>query len=638
MCTTLVSFLSCAIEAIAICRLAFSPLDHKADMTEKILSRRDLDFLLYEVLDVQSLCLRPKFADHNKETFQSVINVAQALAEDEFYPINRLLDTQEPRLEDGVVVTPDRLKTAVRAYCDSGLMGASFSIADGGMQLPTVVNRAAHAYITAASASGTVFGLTPSNASTLLLHGTPFMREVVVPRMLAGRWFGTMCLSEPHAGSSLSDITTKAIPQADGSYRLFGNKMWISGGDEDISENVIHLVLAKVPGPDGKLIPGTKGISLFMVPKYLIQQDGSLGARNDVVVAGLNHKLGFRGIPNCLMNFGEGAHPVHGQAGAVGHLVGQEHRGLSCMFHMMNDARILVGSIGAAIGYSGYLHSLDYARTRLQGRKPQGKDAAQTPVRIIEHADVRRMLLAQKAYCEAALALVLLCARLSDELSCADDPAQAQQAFLLLELLTPVCKSWPAQWCQEGNSLAIQIHGGYGYTRDFQVEQLWRDQRLNAIHEGTHGIQGLDLLGRKIRMENGQAWALLKARVTTSVERAHAAPQCAAMAAQLLRVQERLDATVETLYAAQSLDVTLANSSAFLEAFGHFVMAWVWLDQALVAQAALGVATGSEQAFYRGKLQAAQWFYAWELPRTGPWLDALDALDTSSLDMQEDWF
>ncbi len=607
-------------------------------MTEKLLSRRDLDFLLYEVLDVEALCRRPLFEEHNKETFQSVIDLAQELAEDEFYPINRLLDTQEPRLENGVVITPDKLKLAVRAYCDSGLMGASFSVADGGMQLPSVVNRAAHAYITAASASGTVFGLTPSNASTLLTHGDAFMREVVVPRMLLGKWFGTMCLSEPQAGSSLSDITTKAIPQEDGSYRLFGNKMWISGGDEDISENVIHLVLAKIPGPDGKLIPGTKGISLFMVPKYLIHEDGSLGERNDVVVAGLNHKLGFRGIPNCLMNFGEGQHLVDGQAGAVGQLVGMEHRGLSCMFHMMNDARILVGSIGAAIGYSGYLHSLDYARTRIQGRKPQGKNAAQVPVRIIEHADVRRMLLAQKAYSEAALALVLMCARLSDELRSAYDAFESQRAYMLLELLTPVCKSWPAQWCQEGNSLAIQIHGGYGYTRDFQVEQLWRDQRLNAIHEGTHAIQGLDLLGRKIRMEDGQSWQFLKERIATSVERAQTSPQCAALASQLLAVQNRLDVTIATLYGAQSLDITLANSSAFLEAFGHFVMAYIWLEQAIVAQAALGAATGSEQAFYRGKVQAAQWFYTWELPRTGPWLDALDALDTSALDMQEDWF
>jgi Acetyl-CoA dehydrogenase C-terminal like/Acyl-CoA dehydrogenase, C-terminal domain len=209
---------------------------------------------------------------------------------------------------------------------------------------------------------------------------------------------------------------------------------------------------------------------------------------------------------------------------------------------------------------------------------------------------------------------------------------------MLLELLTPVCKSWPAQWCQEGNSLAIQIHGGYGYTRDFQVEQLWRDQRLNAIHEGTHGIQGLDLLGRKIRMEDGQAWQFLKERIANSAERAQNSPLCAALSVQLLATQARLDATIATLYGAPSLDVTLANSSAFLEAFGHFVMAWVWLDQAIVAQAAVGTATGTEQAFYLGKLQAAQWFYAWELPRTTPWLDALDALDTSALDMQEDWF
>ncbi len=607
---------------------------------ELTLSRRDLDFMLYEWLAAGELPARERFAEHSRETFDAVLDLSEKLATEQFYPINRILDTQEPRFDGETVHTPAELKPAIRAYIESGLLAGGFDHEVGGMQLPSLIQRAASLWISAASVGGTLFGLTPANASTLVLHGTDFHRQVYVPPLLAGRYFGTMCLSEPQAGSSLSDITTRAIPQPDGTYRLFGNKMWISGGDDDISENIIHLVLAKIPGPDGKLIPGTRGISLFAVPKIIVDQNGNHGERNDVAVAGLNHKLGFRGIPNCLLNFGEGKYPVDGQAGAVGTLVGVEHRGLACMFHMMNDARIMIGGAAAAIGYSGYLHSLDYARNRTQGRKPQNKDPKAPPIRIIEHADVRRMLLAQKAYAEGALALTLYCARLIDWQTTAGNDADATRAGLLLELLTPVCKSWPSQWCQEGNSLAIQIHGGYGYTRDFQVEQLWRDQRLNPIHEGTHGIQALDLLGRKIRLHDGAAFAALTTEIGNTVARAGALNNELKQAgARLAGAFERLQQTVTTLYAQSDLDLTLANSTAFLEAFGHAVLGWIWLEQACVATDGLNDgADGDQAAFYQGKLAAANWFHTWEMPKINPMLDALNSLDRTALDMQEDWF
>lgn len=607
-----------------------------------LLSRRDIEFLLHEWLQATALLDRPRFAEHSRETFDAVLDLSEKLATEHFYPINRILDVQEPHFDGETVHTPAQLKPAVRAYCESGLLAAAFDYDDGGMQLPSMVQRAASAWVSAASVGGTLFGLTPANASTLKLHGTPFQQSVYVPRLLEGRYFGTMCLSEPQAGSSLSDITTKALPQADGTYRLFGNKMWISGGDEDVSENIIHLVLAKIPGPDGKPIAGTRGISLFAVPKIIVNEDGSHGERNDVAVAGLNHKLGFRGIPNCLLNFGEGRYPVGGDAGAVGTLVGEPHRGLACMFHMMNDARIMIGNVAAALGYSGYLHSLDYARNRTQGRLPQNKDPQAAPVRIIEHADVRRMLLAQKAYAEGALGLNLYCARLLDWQGSARDDAEAKRVHLLLELLTPVCKSWPSQWCLEGNSLAIQIHGGYGYTRDFQVEQLWRDQRLNPIHEGTHGIQGLDLLGRKVRMHDGAAIAALRVEVAATVDRATAiSPQLKTIAIDVTAAFDQIESTVKTLFAQQDLDLALANSTAFLEAFGHAVMGWIWLEQACVASAAIGTDTGDndqEFAFYSGKISAAQWFHTWEMPKIAPMLHALAGLDRTSLDMKESWF
>jgi alkylation response protein AidB-like acyl-CoA dehydrogenase len=607
----------------------------------KILSRRDLDFLVHEWLDAATLTERPYYAEHSRETFDAAIDTSEKIATEHFYPINRLLDTEEPSFDGEQVRTPTELKTALKVFCDAGLIAAGQPFELGGMQLPCLVEKACFAWFKAASvaASGYPF-LTIANTNLLLAHGTEEQIERWAKPMLTGRFFGTMCLSEPQAGSSLSDVRTRAEPQPDGSYRLFGNKMWISGGEQDLSENIVHLVLAKIPDADGRLIPGVKGTSLFLVPKLLLEQDGSLGERNDVALAGLNHKMGYRGTTNCLLNFGEGRWQPGGKPGAVGWLVGESGRGLSCMFHMMNEARIGVGLGAAVLGYTGYLHALDYARSRPQGRPPQGKDPSAPQVPIVEHADVRRMLLAQKAWVEGGLALNLFCARLIDDERTHPDDGERGRAHGLLELLTPVCKSWPSQWCLEANNLAIQVHGGYGYTRDYAVEQHYRDNRLNPIHEGTHGIQALDLLGRKLRIEDGRLLEEFARRVGQTVGRAGAVGGDWLEAGHALSaVGERIAASLRRLYGAGNLDVTLANASVFLEAFGHWVVAWVWLEQALVAHAALeGATTASDSDFYLGKLQAARWFFRWELPRTGPMLDLLDSLDTTTLEMRNAWF
>jgi butyryl-CoA dehydrogenase len=460
-----------------------------------------------------------------------------------------------------------------------------------------------------------------------------------------------MCLSEPQAGSSLSDITTRAVPDGDGfehdalgpRYRLFGNKMWISNGEHDLTENIVHLVLAKVPGPDGKLISGTRGISLFIVPKKLVGPDGELtGARNDVVLAGLNHKLGYRGIPNTLLNFGEGRYPVAGKPGAVGYLVGEAGGGLRYMFHMMNEARLGVGLGAVGIGYAGYEASLDYARNRRQGRPvgPAGKDPAMPPVRLVEHADVKRMLLAQKAYVEGGLALILYCGRLVDLCRTATGDEYAAR-HALLELLTPVAKSWPSEWCLEGNNHAIQIHGGYGYTRDFPVEQYWRDNRLNMIHEGAHGIHGLDLLGRKVILEQGRALQLFAAEVRSTIA---SASEHAALAADAKSLRDALDALLEATRRAWSTGVpeeALANATPYLQGFGHTVLAWLWLDlsRAAAEQAAKGrPSNGTHEEFLRGKRQAARYFFDFELPRVNAWLDVVAARTRTCLDMQDEWF
>jgi butyryl-CoA dehydrogenase len=582
-----------------------------APLPSLLLSRRDLDFLLHEWLDVTSLTRRERYQDHSRETFEAVLELAETVATRDFAPHNRRNDTEEPTFDGTRVHLHEEVAKALKVFAEAGFTAAGMPAEVGGMQLPVTVTQAVMAWFQAANVGTSAYPfLTMANANLLLAHGTPEQVETYVKPMLEGRYFGTMCLSEPQAGSSLADITTTATPQPDGTYRLVGNKMWISGGDHELSENIVHLVLARIPGSP----PGAKGISLFLVPKVLPS-----GERNDVHLAGLNHKMGFRGTVNTLLNFGE-----HG--GATGSLVGRENEGLTAMFHMMNEARIGVGLGATCLGYSGYLHALDYARSRPQGRPVTSKDPAAPMVPLVEHPDVRRMLLASKAYVEGALALELYCARLVDEERTGADP---DRAHLLLDVLTPIAKSWPSQWCLAANDLAIQVHGGYGYTRDYPVEQLYRDNRLNPIHEGTHGIQALDLLGRKVTMQGGAGLALLAETIGATTERARAAHpvEAAALDAAVARVLE----VTGTLWGTGDPALALANASVYLEAVGHVVVAWMWLEQLVAVQ-------GKEGDFYDGKRAAARYFFTWELPRTGPQLDLLASLDRTTLDMRDTWF
>lgn len=607
--------------------------------------RPTLDFLLYQWLGAESLNQRERFADHSRETFDAVFDTCERIAREKYAPFNRLVDTQEPHFDGEKVILPQATHEAHKAYAGSGMLSAAQDYDEGGMQLPYTIEAAANCFFAMASVSIGSSLLTKGNANLLLVHGTEAQKEVFARNEFAGRFSGTMCLSEPQAGSSLSDITTRAVP--DGAdfeaeplgprYRLKGNKMWISSGEHELTENIIHLVLAKIPGLDGKLIPGTRGISLFIVPKKMVGADGQLtGVRNDVALAGLNHKLGWRGTTNTLLNFGEGKYPVDGEAGAVGYLVGRPHEGLRCMFHMMNEARIGVGTAAVMLGMAGYYASLDYAKNRPQGRPvgPAGKDSAQPQVRIIEHADVKRMLLAQKAYCEGALALELYCARLVDEQHTAEAGA-ADDARLLLEVLTPIAKSWPSEWCLEANSLAIQIHGGYGYTRDFPVEQYWRDNRLNMIHEGTHGIQATDLLGRKVLMEGGKGLQLLAARINSTIERAIQVPELAAHANALGQALQQVGATTKAAWATGNPTDALANAVPYMQGFGHTVLAWIWLD---VALAALQADATKSIAVTAGKLGALRYFYHYELPKIDAWLKVVATRDLTCADLPEEAF
>ena len=596
-----------------------------------LIHRRDLDFQVFEVLDVAALCSRSRFSDHDRAVFDGAIDAAYRIAADRFLPFAAASDAEEPAFRDGRVRMIPATRLALDALRTAGFIAAPFDAAHGGLQLPYTVTQACSAVFASANVGFHAYAMLTAGAANLILaFGSEEQKRLFARPMLEGRFFGTMCLSETSAGSSLADMRTRAVPQADGTFLLDGAKMWISGGEHDLAENIVHLVLARVPGGP----PGVKGISLFVVPRHHVNPDATLGSRNDVRLTGLNHKMGWRGTVNTVLSFGENGR-------CVGHLVGQLHAGLAQMFQMMNEARIGVGVCAVALGYAGYRHSLGYARDRLQGRPPGNRDPGSAPVAIIEHADVRRMLLAQKAWVEGGLSLVLYCARLVDEVATAGSDEERQRLGSLLDLLTPIAKSWPAEFCLEANKLAIQVLGGYGYTRDHPVERLYRDNRLNHIHEGAYGIQGLDLLGRKVQLQGGAALRELGRRMLDTADRARCNGELATLAPALVSAVGEVEATTRTLLQAAGrgeVELAMANATLYLESVGQLVVAWRWLEQALVASRALPAAAADDRGWYAGKIAACRYFFTYELPRIGPTLRLLQNLDDTTLRMGAEQF
>jgi alkylation response protein AidB-like acyl-CoA dehydrogenase len=596
-----------------------------------LINRRDLEFVLYELLQIDGLTTRARYAGQDRAIYDATLDAAEAIATDKFATHAAKVDEEEPTFDGSRVHIIPEVKAALDAYVEAGFMGASFDAEIGGMQLPWTVAQACTLYFCAANISTFAYPFITIAAANMLHNcGSPEQQRKYLEPLVSGRFFGTMCLSEPQAGSSLADIRTRAVPQPEGHYLVTGNKMWTSAAEHDLAENILHLILAKIPGGP----PGVKGISLFLVPKFLVNDDGSLGARNDAYIAGLNHKMGYRGTVNTVFNLGD-----HGQC--IGYLIGEPHQGLNYMFQMMNEARVGVGLGGVALGYTGYLHSLKYARERPQGRHPQNKDPASPQVPIVQHADIRRLLLAQKAAVEGGLALVLYCASLLDFQRTTEAGAELDRLGLLLDLLTPIAKSWPGEFCLEANKHAIQILGGYGYTRDYPVERFYRDNRLNPIHEGAHGIHGIDLLGRKVAMRDGAALKAFDHEITQTLHEAAAHPALAEFTASLASNRDQLltaTAALGRLREGGDLVRALANAGIYLDTFGHVVIAWMWLRQAMVATVALPHASQTDQHYYRGKLQACQYFYRYELSKVPERLRLLGAADDTCLAMDEQWF
>ena len=593
-----------------------------------IVNRRDLDFVLYETLGLDKILESERYADYDRESLDAIMDLCQAIAEDQFLPCAAKLDENEPKFVDGKVETISELKEAIAAYQEAGLCASAYDSDIGGMQLPWMMDQALNGMFVCANNPAHIYlFLTQGVANMLNACGSDELKRKYLPNLVDGNWFGTMCLSEPQAGSSLADIRTKADFNADGSYSISGTKMWISGGEQDITENIIHMVLAKIPGSP----PGVKGISLFLVPKNRVNADGSIGDFNNIALAGLNHKMGCRGATNCLLNFGE-------SGDSIGYLVGEPNQGLANMFHMMNEARISVGMSAVMTGLGGYLYSLDYARNRPQGRPLVNRNPEDPQIMISEHADIKRMLMTQKAFIEGAQTLIYYCAELIDTKKLLDDKDQCQRIDLLLDLLTPICKSWPSEYCLEANKLAIQVLGGYGYTREYPVERLYRDNRLNHIHEGTWGIQGLDILGRKVRMHGGAAVSILRQEIQETIDSAFSHPELASFCDQLKTSLLLVEDTIDAVSKADDPSLALANATIFLDAIGHLVIAWMWLKQAVAALEGKQKENTADEAFYEGKISAMKFFFNYELPKIKPNLELVAQLDSTCYDLTAEQF
>ena len=593
-----------------------------------IVNRRDLDFLMYETHNLDQLLETERYGDYDRESIDAILDLSQSLAEDKFQPFAGHLDQNEPKYVDGKVEIIPEVKEALTAYKEAGLFASGYDYEMGGMQLPWVVHQVLSSiFVTANTSVSNYIFLTQGATNMLNICGSDELKAKYLPSMVAGDWYGTMCLSEPQAGSSLADIRTKAEPQGDGSYKISGTKMWISGGDHEMTDNIVHMVLAKIPGGPA----GVKGISLFLVPKHRVNDDGSIGDSNNIALAGLNHKMGHKGTTNCLLNFGE-------SGDTIGYLVGNENQGLMNMFHMMNEARIGVGMAATVIGLGGYLYSLDYARNRPQGRHLTNKDPESPMVMISEHADVKRMLMTQKAFVEGAQSLMLYSARLLDQQATAVNEDEKAHASLLLELLTPICKSWPSEFCLEANKLAIQVLGGYGYTREYPVERYYRDNRLNHIHEGTHAVHGLDIMGRKVHMANGAALKALAKEITSTINDASAHSELGTYCQDLGAAMQQIQATLESVSKASNPSLALANATIFLDAMGHVVIAWMWLKQAVAALNGRDKGKASDAAFYRGKLSACSFFFRYELPKTKAKFDLVASLDDTCFNLEAEEF
>ncbi|WP_035483419.1 acyl-CoA dehydrogenase [Algoriphagus marincola] len=586
-------------------------------------SKKDLNFQLFDHLQVENLSQLAYFQDHSKETFEMILDAADQIASKSLRPLLTEMDRQEPQLENGSIKIHPGMRPILKQFGQDGWINATFSYEEGGQQLPWTLHLAAGYILQAANYSASVFPFLTTGAANLIrTFGSSALVERFTPKMYAGEWQGTMALTEPDAGSSLSDISTTAYPTENpGEYRIKGQKIYISCGDHDACENIIHLMLARVEGAPA----GTKGISLFVVPKFIPET----GESNDVLTEGLYHKMGYKGAPIAHLMIGSNEK-------TIGYLVGEENMGLKYMFQMMNEARIGVGMNAVAIAQAAYQASLAYAKERPQGRKITEKDLSKPQVPIIEHADVKRMLLFQKSISEGSLALLLYASRLMDETIHEPIPDRKKEKHLLLELLTPIAKSYPSEMGVLSTSAAVQVLGGAGYTQDFPVEQYYREARIHPIHEGTTGIHGLDLLGRKIFLEDGLGWKMLYQAIEKDIKSYQGPEDILLLFDQSWKKSQDTAGTI-LQKAQEGPEIFLADASLFLELCGVLCVGWMWLRQTHVASQMIDK-ENADTAFLHGKIETARYFMEYELPKIHSIAKRLHSSAYPTVNMRSYWF
>jgi len=588
-------------------------------------SKRDLQFQLFENQNCLELTQYPYFSDHSKETFSLVLDAAAQIAEKSLFPIFKEMDRQEPQLENGIVKVHPQMRSIIRQFGADGWINAIFPYEEGGQQLPWTLHLSAGFILQAANYSASVFPFLTTGAANLIrTFGSTVLRDAYTPKMYSGEWQGTMALTEPDAGSSLSDLTTLAIPTSkEGVYSIRGQKIYISAGDHDACDNVIHLMLARIEGAPA----GTKGISLFVVPKIRLN-----GTPNDVLTQGIYHKMGYKGAPIVHLMIGS-------ESACEGYLVGEAHQGLKYMFQMMNEARLGIGMNATAIATAAFHASLNYAKVRPQGRNISDKEPNRPQVPIIQHADVKRMLLFQKSITEGSLALLIFCGLLGDKLSQEIDPQKKGELEALLDLLIPIAKSFPSEMGLQSTSMAVQVLGGAGYTTDFPVEQYYREARIHPIHEGTTGIHGLDLLGRKLLIHEGLGWKMLQKELQSTIQEARNLPELEDLGKTFeTYCQEFATGTAQVLFKRnQGPEYYLADATLFLEGAGFLCNGWMWLKQAITAQKALDQGS-KEQDFHLGKIETARYTFAYELVKLKGIVERFGSTNYPTLTMKTDWF
>ena len=577
-------------------------------MASDYLSYRNLRFVVLEMLQAPKLNRFPFYADYDEDSFIMAMDAARQTADTHLFPCYREMDLEKAVFENGIVHTHPKLKTLIQAIADGGWIAAHAPAEHGGMQMPLTLLNAGLLSFYAANVNACYPFLTQGAARLILSFGSETMKNTYLPKMFSGAWQGTMALTEPQAGSSLTDLLSVANPtDTEGVYKITGQKIYISGGDHDAAENVVHLLLARIKGAP----VGTKGISLFVVPKH--RPKGDDFETNDVICAGIYNKMGQKGYVAAHLMYGENDN-------CEGYLVGEPHKGLIYMFQMMNEARIGTGLVAAGAASAAYYASLKYANERPQGRHPSNKDPLSPPILIVEHADVKRMLMFQKAITEGSIALLMLCSYYHDVAE-SGTGAESKDAHLLLELLTPIAKSYPSEMGIQSVSAGMQVLGGAGYCADFPLELIYRDIRVNAIYEGTTTIHGMDILGRKVTLEGGRAVTLLYNEIVDSVTEGIKHENLAVYAQKLGEVAQNLQVLTMSITDAgrkQGAEVMLADATLYLEYFSIVVIGWIWLKQGIVANKAMKTKDKGEddRIFYESKLATLAFFFDYELPKT----------------------